>query len=199
MSDRIIVIGAGLGSTASLEKILGALPPKMQAPIVIVQHRRKDSDEFVARNLAAHCALPVTEAEDKETIRKDRVYLAPPDYHLLIDGNTFSLSTDAPVHRTRPAIDVLFECAAETFGDKAIGVLLASTAPDGTAGAFTIKQAGGIVIAERGSLEEGMSSKVIGIADKYIPAEEIGAYLAKSAQPPAPWKGMAQVVIHTNS
>ena len=111
-SDRgkIIVMGTSAGGLRALEKILGALPASFTLPIVIVQHRSKESDAF-ADVMSHMISLPVHEAEDKEPIRVPGVYIAPPDYHLMLEPGRLALSTDEAVNFSRPSIDVMFESA----------------------------------------------------------------------------------------
>jgi two-component system chemotaxis response regulator CheB len=90
----------------------------------------------------------VVEVSDKESIQPGRIFLAPANYHLLVETNYFSLSTDEPVLYARPSIDVLFESAADVFGDKVIGVVLTGSNEDGARGALKIQQRGGRVIVQ---------------------------------------------------
>jgi two-component system chemotaxis response regulator CheB len=93
--------------------------------------------------------LPVKEAEDKEPIQPGTVYFAPPDYHLLIDrGPAFALSSDEPVHFSRPSIDVLFDSAADIYGERLIGVILTGANQDGAEGLAAIGHAGGRTVVQ---------------------------------------------------
>src|SRR5690554_969399 len=112
MGSRLIVIGCSLGGLNALQVVLGGIPRGFGLPIVLVQHRGKHPDEALSRLLGAHCALPVREPQDKERIEAGHVYVAPADYHLLVERGTLALSTEAPVNYARPSIDVLFESAA---------------------------------------------------------------------------------------
>ena len=95
------------------------------------------------------CALPVREAEDKEPVEAGTLYVAPPDYHLLVDaGPRLSLSADDPVHYSRPSIDVLFESAADLYRSRLLGILLSGANEDGAAGADAIRRAGGLTIVQ---------------------------------------------------
>ncbi|PLZ82447.1 chemotaxis protein CheB, partial [Fischerella thermalis WC217] len=116
MKYQIIVIGTSLGGLEALQVILLGLPKTFPVPIAVVQHRHKDSDDTLRVLLQSYTNLVVKEAEDKEEILPGWVYLAPADYHLLIESKDktvsqpyFSLSTDVPVTYARPSIDVLFE------------------------------------------------------------------------------------------
>lgn len=163
LQPEIVVVGTSLGGLHALEILLRGLPKGFSVPVAIAQHRHKDSDDSLSAFLQRQCALPVSEAEDKAEIAPGQVYLAPADYHLLVepgqlreecqDGGscpvpTFSLSTEAPVCYARPSIDVLFESAADAFGEKALGVILTGASEDGSRGLARIKANGGRAIVE---------------------------------------------------
>jgi two-component system, chemotaxis family, protein-glutamate methylesterase/glutaminase len=152
---KLVVIGTSLGGLRALEVLLPGLPPTFPLPVAIAQHRHRDSDKILSLILQRHCALPVLEAEDKQTIAPGQVYLAPANYHLLIeaaaDGTSqghFALSTDTPVSHARPSIDVLFESAANTYAEGTIGVILTGASNDGAQGLATIKAYGGVAIVQ---------------------------------------------------
>lgn len=151
---KIIVIGASLGGLRALEVLLAGLPKSLNVPVAIAQHRHRDSNEALSRFLQEQCALAVVEAEDKQAIRPGCVYLAPPDYHLLVEPGHFALSTDAPVRYARPSINVLFESAADVYGKNVIGVILTGSSDDGTEGLLSIKAQGGVAIVQEPSTAE---------------------------------------------
>jgi two-component system, chemotaxis family, protein-glutamate methylesterase/glutaminase len=160
---ELVVVGASLGGLHALEVLLAGLPKSFQVPLAIAQHRHKDSDDSLSFFLQHQCALPVKEVEDKDAIMPGRVYVAPADYHLLVEAGethwtrqeeyktsapTFALSTEAPVLYARPSIDVLFESAADVYGEKVIGVILTGASHDGTQGLARIKANGGLAIVQ---------------------------------------------------
>jgi two-component system chemotaxis response regulator CheB len=145
---EIVAIGASLGGLAALQSLLPALPANLGASVVIVQHRRPDANSHLARLLSYGCKLRVCEPEDKTPLEPNVVYVAPGDYHLLVERGWLALSVDAPVSYARPSIDVLFESVADAFGDKALAVMLTSSNHDGAAGALAIKRAGGRVLVQ---------------------------------------------------
>ncbi len=151
---ELIVLGTSLGGLRALEVLLAGLPKSFPLPIAIAQHRHKDSDDTLSFFLQRQCALPLKEAEDKEVIIPGRVYLAPADYHLLIEAGCFALSTEAPVSYARPSIDVLFESAADAYGNRVIGVILTGASDDGTQGLLRIKAHGGSAIVQDPSTAE---------------------------------------------
>src|SRR5262245_54282617 len=139
MPFQIIAVGTSLGGFHALKTVLGALPKDFPLPIGIVQHRSHEDSEPFAPLLERHLNLPVTEVDDKEEIKEGHVYVCPSNYHLLVDGTHFALSTDAPVLHARPSIDVFFDSVAETFREGVVGVLLTGMSKDGTAGLRKIK------------------------------------------------------------
>ncbi|KAG0923380.1 hypothetical protein G6F31_019529 [Rhizopus arrhizus] len=131
----VVVVGASAGGVAALQAVLGALPPRLPAPVLAVLHLPRDRSSRIAEVLAPYCALPVREAEDKQPLQPGTVTFAPPDYHLLVeDPGTVALSVDAPVLFSRPAIDPLFESAAAVFGAQVLALLLTGASSDGSEG-----------------------------------------------------------------
>jgi two-component system chemotaxis response regulator CheB len=145
---EIVAIGASLGGLDALSKLLGELPKSFACPIVLVQHRRPDTEARLAELLGARCALRVSEPDDKEPLEPGHVYVAPASYHLLVEVGSLALSTDPPVLFARPSIDVLFESVADAYGETAIGVVLTCSNEDGATGARAIKIAGGRVLVQ---------------------------------------------------
>jgi two-component system chemotaxis response regulator CheB len=165
--------------------VLPALAPDFGMPIVIVQHRGKDPDnlcEFLQR----HSALPLSEPNDKEAIAPGRVYLAPRDYHLLIERDGFALSTEAPVGYARPSINVLFESAAEVYQQHVVGVVLTGANSDGARGLARIKAYGGRCVVEdpAGAESSGMPQAAIAATsvDAILPLQGIAPYLNQLSQ-----------------
>jgi two-component system, chemotaxis family, protein-glutamate methylesterase/glutaminase len=143
----MIAVGASWGGLKALRAIAHGLPAHFRVPITFVQHRSKESAEL--RDLLQDCtALIVCEVEDKQPIMGGYIYLAPPDYHLLVDGDEFSLSVDEPVRFSRPSIDVFFESVAERFGPEAVGVVLTGANEDGAEGLRQIVARGGQAIVQ---------------------------------------------------
>ncbi|MEX2490881.1 MAG: chemotaxis protein CheB [Nitrospirales bacterium] len=144
-----VVIGTSAGGMNALTKILPALPASFPFPIAVVQHLANNSDSYLAEYLDRISFITVKETEDKEFMSSGTAYLAPPGYHLLIEPDrSFSLSKDPRVNFSRPAIDILFESAADVFGDTLIGILLTGANADGSLGLKAIKTQGGLVIVQ---------------------------------------------------
>jgi two-component system chemotaxis response regulator CheB len=147
-TPRIVVMGTSAGGLRALEQILQALPPTFRLPIVCVQHRSRESTDAFARVLSSSSALPVREVDDGMPLEPSVVFVAPPDYHLLVEPGSLSLSTEEPVSFSRPSIDVLFETATDVFGDGVIAVLLTGANSDGARGLVRVKAAGGVAIVQ---------------------------------------------------
>lgn len=138
-----VVIGGSAGGIEALRQLIPALPRELGVPVFIVLHLSADSRGHWSA-VFPHSAVPVREAEDKEVAAPGTVYLAPPDYHLLVDeSGCMALSIDEPVNLSRPAIDVLFESAAWAYGDRLLGIVLSGANADGAKGLLAIRRAGG--------------------------------------------------------
>lgn len=158
MTFELVVVGTSLGGLSALEVLLAALPKSFPGSVAIVQHRHKDSDNTLSALLQQHTDLPLKEPEDKEVILPGHIYLAPADYHLLIEAPHhaasqdqrpyFALSTEAPVEYVRPSIDVLFQSAADVYAEKVIGVILTGSNQDGAQGLAKIKARGGLTVVQ---------------------------------------------------
>jgi two-component system, chemotaxis family, protein-glutamate methylesterase/glutaminase len=147
-TPEIVAIGASLGGLIAVERLLKALPADFRCPIVIVQHRRPDTDNRLVELLRKHSSLPVSEPEDKAPIEQGHVYVAPSDYHLLVEDGLLALSIDSPVLYARPSIDVLFESVADAYDSRSVGVVLTCASEDGAAGARALKNAGARVLVQ---------------------------------------------------
>jgi len=145
----VVVIGTSWGGLAALSELIECLPANLPAAVVVVQHRARDSESLLAALLQDHSRLPVVEVDDKDLIEAGRIFVAPADYHLLVDGPTFSLSVDAPVRYSRPSIDVTFVSAADSYGARAIGVVLTGANDDGARGLRRIVDRGGRAVVQR--------------------------------------------------
>jgi len=148
MDYALVVMGASAGGLQALRTVLSVLPATFRLPIAVVQHRQSVASNPLPFVLQQSCALPVREAADKQPIAPGCVYLAPVGYHLLVEGDHFALSTEDPVRFAQPSIDVLFETAAESFGERAIGVVLTGSNEDGAEGLAAIRRQQGLAIVE---------------------------------------------------
>lgn len=153
MSDRrehhLVVVGASWGGLDAIRTILQGLPAELDAAVVVAQHRSPESHPTAFRDLlGAVTRLKVCEAGDKDELEPGTVFVAAPDYHLLIDEGTVALSTDEPVQFARPSIDVLFETAAESYRERCVGVVLTGANADGAAGLKRVAELGGLALVE---------------------------------------------------
>lgn len=183
----LVVIGCSSGGMAAVARLLASLPRGFRLPIAIAQHRARESDETLAAVLQRATRLTVREAEDKDPIEPGVAYLAPPDYHLLVEPGAFALSVDELVAFSRPSIDVLFESAADAYGPRVIGVLLTGANQDGAKGMQRIEEAGGACMAQDPATAEfpTMPSAAIArvAACRIGNIEEIAERLARIAAP----------------
>lgn len=144
-----IVIGGSSGAIDALNVLLPALPAGLRAGVVVVLHLPCDRRSLLTDIFGYRCALPVLEAQDQQPIQPGHVYFGPPGYHLLVDrGPRLALSIDPPVHFSRPSIDVLFQSAADCYGDRLLGVLLSGANEDGADGLAAIHAAGGRTLVQ---------------------------------------------------
>jgi two-component system, chemotaxis family, protein-glutamate methylesterase/glutaminase len=149
MVYEAIVIGVSAGGMNALKTIFSLLPAGFSIPIIIVQHISARSNNKWIHLLGYKGHIHVKEADEKESIVPGNVYVAPPNYHLMIEKDkTFSLSIDERVSYARPSIDVLFESAADAYKDKLIGIVLTGSNNDGTKGLKHIKESGGLTIVQ---------------------------------------------------
>lgn len=150
MKQGLLVIGGSAGSLEPLMAILAALPAGFTAPIAIVIHMLPTQPSHLVALLGRQSARRVVEPEDKEPLEPSTIYVAPPNYHMLIERtHAIALSVDDPVNYSRPSIDVLFESAADAYGKDTIGVLLSGSNADGAAGLKRIADAGGIAFVQK--------------------------------------------------
>ncbi len=177
----LIVVGCSLGGMRALETILSAIGPDFPLPIAIVQHRHRQSSERLPEFFRRSTKLRVVDVEDKQHIKRGCVYLAPADYHLLVERGAFSLSVDAAVAYSRPSIDVLFESAADAYTDRLIGVVLTGANADGSRGAKRIKSRGGFLVVQDPATAEAPAMPAAAIAaarvDRILPLDRIGPFL----------------------
>lgn len=145
----LVVIGGSAGSIEVLHEVLERLPADFGPATAIVVHLPPEGPNLLAEIFTTATGLKVKLAEDKEPITGGTIYFAAPDYHLLVEKNrTFALSLDERVHYSRPAIDVLFESAAEAYGERLMGIILSGANADGAAGLKAIANAGGITVVQ---------------------------------------------------
>jgi two-component system, chemotaxis family, protein-glutamate methylesterase/glutaminase len=181
-APEAIVIGASAGALEALSSLLPGFSAEYRLPILIVVHLPPDRNSVFVDLLRARCSIQVREAQDKEPIEPGVAYFAPPDYHLLVeDDRRLSLSGEEPVLFSRPSIDVLFESAADAYGDGLIGVVLTGASSDGAGGLRAVAEAGGAAIVQspQDAYAAAMPRAAIAACPqaKVLPLNEIAAYL----------------------
>lgn len=188
MSYEVIAVGASWGGLQAVGALLEGIPREVEQPIVVAQHRSAESGRGVLESLLQHhIGRPVREPHDKEPIETCHVYIAPADYHLLVDNGHFALSVDARVQYARPSIDVLFESVAQRYRERAIGIVLTGANEDGAAGLAAIKREGGVSIVQdpETATRRSMPDAAIAasVADAVLPLAEIGPYIYGLCRP----------------
>jgi two-component system chemotaxis response regulator CheB len=181
-----VVIGASAGGLDALSAILPALPQGFPLAVLVVTHLPADKDNLMPALLQSKCGIEVREAEDKEPIRSGVAYFAPPDYHLLVEADRhLSLSSEEPVQYSRPSIDVLFISAADTYGDRVIGIILTGANSDGAEGLRAIDDAGGTALVQRPDLSYASAMPTAALTAcpnaQALSLEEIVVYLLETS------------------
>lgn len=182
MPYDLVVVGSSWGGLQAVGRLLADLPRDFEPAVVIAQHRHPDSQPGTLQHLLQRqTERPVLEAEDKLAIEPRHVYVAPPDYHLLVERGSFALSVDDRVRHARPSIDVLFESAAHAYGDRVVGIILTGANDDGARGLARIKELGGVAVVQdpAAAAKREMPDAAIAstAADAILPLEGIGAYV----------------------
>lgn len=181
---RAVAIGVSFGGVQALKLLLGRLPADFPLPLLIVQHLSPEAGDGLAELLDELCAIRVKEADEQERIAPGTAYLAPPNYHLLVERDgSLSLAADARVSYARPSVDVLFESAAAAFGSTLIGVILTGANGDGSSGLRTVKQMGGLAIVQDPEDAPAQQMPLAALAatraDHVVPLEAMTALLCR--------------------
>lgn len=179
---RAVVIGASAGGLAALDTIISAFPVPLTVPLFVVQHISPTETSYLAAHFRATSMMKVKEGEDKESPEPGTIYIAPPNYHLMLEQEgTIALSTEERVHFSRPSIDVLFETAAEAYRDRLIAVILTGANSDGANGLARVKHCGGLAVVQSPETAEVATMPQAAInttrVDHILPLEEIGPLL----------------------
>ena len=184
---RLIVIGGSWGGFQALRTILPSFPDDFAVPIVVAQHRLAQSDDGLDSSLQSACKLPINDVNDKEMLLGGAIYLAPSDYHTLVEGKTLALSTEEVVQFARPSIDVLFESAAISYGESLIAVLLTGANEDGAEGLRRVKELGGFTIVQdpATSVRKEMPEAALKVMrpDRVMAVEDMGPFLVGLCTP----------------
>lgn len=186
---EVAVIGGSWGGLDALCELLTGLDPVCSLAIVVALHRAANAPEgALVSLLTSRCPVPVSEPDDKDPIEPGHLYLAPADYHLLVEPGRFALSIDAPVRFSRPSIDMLFQSAAGSYAERAAAVVLSGANDDGCRGLREVKDRGGITLVQEpsGALRREMPDAAIatGAVDQVLPLLGIAAVLNGLARVP---------------
>jgi two-component system chemotaxis response regulator CheB len=168
---EIVVVGTSWGGLSALRELISGLPADFGLPLVLVQHRHRQSDHLLSSLLQDATQLRVCEVEDKAPILPGHIFIAPADYHLLVEDGYFSLSTDEPVRFSRPSIDVTLQSAGDTYGARAVGVVLPGAHADGARGLRRIFDRGGLAFVQ--TPETAESPTMPRAAAKCVPGARI--------------------------
>jgi len=177
----IIVIGSSAGGVQALQHLVAGLPGDFPAAVFIVQHTWPTTGSYLAEILARKAILPVSAAQNGVRHERGHIYVAPADFHLFVERGYLRVLRGPKENRARPAINPLFRSAALAYGPRVIGVLLTGTLDDGTAGLWTIKQSGGVALAQSDALYPDMPehARANVALDHFVPLAEIPPLLVQ--------------------
>ena len=183
----VVAIGASAGGIEALHAVAAALPADFPVPVLIVQHMDPRHKSLLAGLLGRRCRLRVKQAVNDEEMRGGTMYIAPPDMHLIVQAGRLVLTDTKQVHFSRPSIDLLLQSVADTYGDRAIGVILSGSGVDGADGIRAIKAKGGTTLVQdpASAAHAGMpqAARATNCVDFTLPLEEIGLALASLVTP----------------
>lgn len=187
----IVVVGASAGGVEALVEMTRSLPADLPAAVFVVLHIPPDGERILHKILDRSGSLPAVPAEDGMTIEHGRIYVAPPDRHLVVEKGLVRLSNGPRENRHRPAVDPLFRSAARAYGSRVIGIILSGTLDDGTLGLAAVKMRGGLAVVQSDPLFPGMpdSARERVEVDYTVPASEIGPLLRKLTSKPLTRRG----------
>lgn len=184
----IVVLGASVGGVEALSQVVAGLPEDFPGSIFVVLHMPADATSHLPRILERAGKLPAEAAEDGARIRPGRIYVAPPDHHLLVKNGSMAVVRGPRENRHRPAVDPLFRSAARAYGPRVVGVVLTGSLDDGTAGMIAVKVRGGIAVVQdpAEAFSSGMPRSVLRYleVDHVLPLARIGPLLAELAGQP---------------
>ena len=180
---ELVVIGCSWGGFQGLRRVFADLPADFPIPIVVAQHRLAQAEDGLDASMQNASAIPIMDVTDKEPLLGGAIYLAPSDYHTIVDGKWLALSTEDAVNFARPSIDILFETAADSYGGSLIAVILTGANDDGARGLRRVKDLGGYIIVQdpgsavRREMPDAALAQVR--ADLVVPLEDIGPHLVQ--------------------
>ena len=179
----VIVIGASAGGVEALTQLVAGLSPNTPASVLVVVHVPPYATSSLPAILSRAGPLPAAHAQDGEPLQQGRIYVAPPNHHLLLEDGVVRLSLGVRVNRMRPAVDPLFLSAAQVYGPRVVGVVLSGLLDDGTVGLMDIKRHGGVAVVQNpkeAPFPDMPQSAIAQVAvDHVLPASEIGQTLVR--------------------
>jgi two-component system chemotaxis response regulator CheB len=179
----IVVIGCSAGGVEALPMLLAKFPRSTPAAFFVVMHVSAATESYLPRIISRHAKLPCAHAIDGDTVEHGKIYVAPPDRHLVFDNQTLVLGHGPKENRHRPAVDPLFRSAAQHFGSRVIGVILTGSLDDGTAGLQAVKRCGGLAVVQHpeDALASGMPTSAVQYVsvDYVVPLDKMGGLLKK--------------------
>jgi two-component system, chemotaxis family, protein-glutamate methylesterase/glutaminase len=196
-AQDIVVVGASVGGIEALRTIAAGLPKDFPAAVFVVLHIAPESPGVLAEIIDRAGALPAAYAVDGAHIQTGRIYVAPPDRHLIIEPNRVRLTRGPKENRFRPAVDPLFRSAAQVYGPRVIGVILTGYLDDGTAGLWAVKQLGGTAVVQ--DPHEALAPSMPASArnqvrvDHCLPVAEIAPLLLRLTTAPRVDEGVYEV------
>lgn len=192
----VIVIGGSLGGPRAVRELLCGLAPDIQAAIFVVLHTHPDSPRLLARMFADVTTLRVDYAHDGDPVDHGRVYVAPPDHHMVLETGRVGLNRNARENRSRPAIDPLFRSASRAYGARVVGVLVTGMLDDGVQGLWFVRRRGGVTVVQDPEDAEAadMPSAAIaeGVADYVAPLRQMPALVNRLIREPVPTSEVGQ-------
>ena len=193
----IIVVGTSAGGVEALRVLVAGLPKDFPGSVFVVMHTAPDSPGVLAQILDRWCPLPVANAVNHERIQPGRVYVAPPDHHLLLEPGRVRVTRGPKENRFRPAIDPLFRSAAQTYGPRVVGVILTGGLDDGTSGLWAVKRLGGMAVVQdpEEAFMPSMPLSALGQVevDYTLPVAEVAPLLVRLARTPVAEQGGYEV------
>ena len=187
---QLVAIGASWGGLQALSQVLDDMGSGFPVPVVVAQHRHPtEGDGRLPKLLQDHTDMVVQDAQDKQVIEPGNVYIAPADYHLLVEDGAFALSADEVVAFSRPSVDVMFESVADCCSPSVIGVVLTGTNDDGAAGLSRLRKTGAYTVCQNPATAERADMPAAAIAagacHRVLDLEDIGPFLASVCRPGA--------------
>jgi two-component system chemotaxis response regulator CheB len=178
---ELVALGASWGGVDAMRQILARLPGDLPVTLVLVQHRGREDGDLLVDLLRRSTRLHVSEPEDKEPILPGRVYLAPADYHLLVERRAFALSVEPLVNHARPSIDVTFDSAAQAYRDRLLAIILSGAGCDGAFGLQRVKALGGTTAVQDPATAQARAMPDAAIAsahpDRILPLDAIAEFI----------------------